>query len=575
MSRAAVYLKDPVTQQERLLGAVDGEASIGRDSGARVRLDDLRCSGLHALLEPTENKDEFQLIDLGSYFGTYVRGRKIQESRLRYGDTFKIGNQLLVLRPGQGIPQTVDASAPSNISSQHHKTTDTGISLITERNLLQVTLFWGDTSLDVRTFRGGSDVTIGTQREATFGVSLSDPKHQKTPYRIARYRSGQLQLRLPAESTGLVWIGNDTFSLDMLRHKDKSTTEFGELEVFLRVGDRADIFIGELTLSFRFVNPAEKVPFSFFDRLDRRFLIILAGLLALYGVVFMILTMTNVQQKETTLKDVPKHLRRIVFDAGIEKAIQRQKAAIGQLANNLEGGRAKMEEGRAKARKELAPQKQKQQKKLVQKVTPTKQKGPVAPKVDLDAAFSTPTERPVLQNVAMVGKPQAGNTAAALADGGFARGTKGEGAGGGGKSVGIGQLSGYSTGGGMGAGDYGLAPSKGREIKIPETEEIVILGGLDPDVIAAIIRRYLPQIQHCYEQQLALNPGLKGKVTVSFVISGTGSVKSATVAESSLSNSATEACITEKIMKWEFPKPKGGGSVGVKYPFLLMSNTGN
>ena len=28
-----------------------------------------------------------------------------------------------------------------------------------------------------------------------------------------------------------------------------------------------------------------------------------------------------------------------------------------------------------------------------------------------------------------------------------------------------------------------------------------------------------------------------------------------------------------KIMGWKFPKPRGGGTVGVKYPFLLMSTS--
>src|SRR5690606_9522622 len=109
---------------------------------------------------------------------------------------------------------------------------------------------------------------------------------------------------------------------------------------------------------------------------------------------------------------------------------------------------------------------------------------------------------------------------------------------------------------------------------IAEEEEVIILGGLDPDVIAAIIKRYLSQIRNCYEQQLVTHPNLKGKVAVSFVIGGDGTVRKADIAETTLNNAATESCILSKIRTWKFPKPLGGGSVGVKYPFLLMSNSG-
>ena len=159
-----------------------------------------------------------------------------------------------------------------------------------------------------------------------------------------------------------------------------------------------------------------------------------------------------------------------------------------------------------------------------------------------------------------------------MADTGFSRGKSGVGAGGGGKSFGVGAIEGNQTGGGRGAGDFGLKESKGREITIEERDLYLLQDGLDPDVIAARIRKYLPQIQACYEEGLRRSPALLGTVHVAFVIQGNGSVKDQTVTESSLNHKATEACMMEKIGGWEFPKPRGGGTVGVNYPFMLMSN---
>src|SRR5690606_20068861 len=141
--------------------------------------------------------------------------------------------------------------------------------------------------------------------------------------------------------------------------------------------------------------------------------------------------------------DVPKHLKKILYDAGIEKAIKKQKAALGQLAANLEGGRARSEEGQAKAKKTPKQRKKEHQKKAPEKRA-QQAKAPPKPKIDLDSAFKSTSPKEVINQDSLVGPTQTGNTAAALAKGGFSRGTKGQGAGGGGQSVGIGQLTGKS-----------------------------------------------------------------------------------------------------------------------------------
>jgi hypothetical protein len=38
-----------------------------------------------------------------------------------------------------------------------------------------------------------------------------------------------------------------------------------------------------------------------------------------------------------------------------------------------------------------------------------------------------------------------------------------------------------------------------------------------------------------------------------------------------MNNKTVETCIAARIKNWQFPKPKGGGTVLVSYPFLFKS----
>jgi TonB family protein len=56
-----------------------------------------------------------------------------------------------------------------------------------------------------------------------------------------------------------------------------------------------------------------------------------------------------------------------------------------------------------------------------------------------------------------------------------------------------------------------------------------------------------------------------------FKISGTGSVASADVKESSLSDARLDDCVLRRLMGWKFPKPNGGVTVAVSYPFVFKA----
>ncbi len=137
----------------------------------------------------------------------------------------------------------------------------------------------------------------------------------------------------------------------------------------------------------------------------------------------------------------------------------------------------------------------------------------------------------------------------------------------------LGALATRGRGGGLQGSVYGeaaakLGVKKEREIEITPGRA-VIQGSLDRDLVRRVIRRNIHQIRYCYERELQISQGLFGKVAARFVISPNGRVQQAKVEETTLNNATVEACVLRKIRLWRFPKPKGGGFVVVRYPFIF------
>lgn len=118
-------------------------------------------------------------------------------------------------------------------------------------------------------------------------------------------------------------------------------------------------------------------------------------------------------------------------------------------------------------------------------------------------------------------------------------------------------------GGGGGRGGHGRA-----NVTVPPGDPVVS-GGLTAQEIMAVIRANLNQIRHCYEQLLQRSPNAAGKMSVNFVINNGGRVQTVSVGDSTISDSMMRGCVTGKIQRWAFPKPRGGQPVTVNYPFVF------
>lgn len=110
-----IYKGDELIRSETI---TDDVIKIGTLESSRLRLDDESVSRMHAVVEvlgPTE----IQLIDLGSAAGTFVNGKKINESSLNNGDEIVLGDTKISIEIG--TPLDVEVPGDSALLSQEEK----------------------------------------------------------------------------------------------------------------------------------------------------------------------------------------------------------------------------------------------------------------------------------------------------------------------------------------------------------------------------------------------------------------------------------------------------------------------
>ncbi len=163
--------------------------------------------------------------------------------------------------------------------------------------------------------------------------------------------------------------------------------------------------------------------------------------------------------------------------------------------------------------------------------------------------------------------------------GGWGYGTKGVGDGGGCGLppcgiIGAGRfgLIGHAGTGGPGFGTPGSGGPLHRKPRftgpVVEVGKASTTGDLDANIIRRYIRRKLPAIRHCYERKLVTDQDLAGTVVTQFQISPMGVVQGASAG--GMGDESVESCVAEAVRAIQFPRPKGGGMVNVRYPFIFQ-----
>ncbi len=123
-------------------------------------------------------------------------------------------------------------------------------------------------------------------------------------------------------------------------------------------------------------------------------------------------------------------------------------------------------------------------------------------------------------------------------------------------------------------GSKGLASKKGFDSSYLEPKTVV-LGSMDPELLRKILREYLPQFRHCYQQELVGNSdSIKGVIDLNFTISATGRVAKHDIrAKDARFSKKGINCMGQVLSLIDFPKPKGGGVVDVRQPLNFFAET--
>ncbi|MFT6070666.1 MAG: pSer/pThr/pTyr-binding forkhead associated (FHA) protein [Bacteriovoracaceae bacterium] len=121
------------------------------------------------------------------------------------------------------------------------------------------------------------------------------------------------------------------------------------------------------------------------------------------------------------------------------------------------------------------------------------------------------------------------------------------------------------------SGAKGLASKSGIDTTYTD-QETVVLGSMDPELLRKILREYLPQFRHCYQQELERSEEAKGVVDLNFRIGKSGRVTTVNIKskKAKFSSSGTN-CMAGVLKLIDFPKPKGGGMVDVKQPLNFFA----
>jgi TonB family protein len=104
-----------------------------------------------------------------------------------------------------------------------------------------------------------------------------------------------------------------------------------------------------------------------------------------------------------------------------------------------------------------------------------------------------------------------------------------------------------------------------------EAGDSMVEEGLTKSEVGAVIHAHLNEVRYCHEASMVINPKSAGKVVLEFRIDARGRVEKTSVQSSSLTERSLEKCLMRKLQGWQFPKPKGGASVSVSYPFLFRT----
>lgn len=599
---------------ERLAGDV---IKIGSLPSSHLRIEgDALVSRMHAVIE--RSGDATHVIDLGSAAGTFVNGERVNKARLSDGDEVRVGDTRIVVQtaaivPALPNPFAAPAAAPVRAVAAEvvHGIVARGAPVAadeveTAEDALEVVVMWGDTNVlhvdhvcPPRAYVVGEPgdgepvdwlvgrETLGAERLPIVTDGPAGPAVLVPPGARATITEGGRELGLEA--------------LEAAGRLSPSRAVAGAREVVLPRGATARVEHAGLVFRVESTPAGRRVGVG----LAALFASAALAPLVFVGVAFLVfgallgvlyLSPPTPTALQLDLLDRDSRLARYMVDASeiLEEPTPEWMTDAADEADGGEGQRHDGDEGQmgdrdadvTHNRYAIPGPRDNQERQLPREVAEqqAREAGALGVLAAMQNAFNVPTS-PYGADRAVGSDPMAA-LGAIMGDqigqnfgfGGLGMTGTGRGAGGTGHgTVGLGHFGTIGHGGGDGERD-GYGHGAGQLTRRPEPRPPVLRvlpptvhGGLSREVIRRVVHRNHNQIRHCYEQGLRGRPDLAGRVTMAFVIAPSGSVQTAAVASSDLSNAGVEACMSSAVRRFTFPQPDHGGVVSVRYPFLFSS----
>jgi hypothetical protein len=404
---------------------------------------------------------------------------------------------------------------------------------------LKITMYWGDILYESGLYGKNSKVFVGRTADSDFLIDRDKLKI------VEVFPDNTAELQFDGLMDGHIRLGDEVISVQNSKDNPKvKSLPNGMQSLKISSKDKADLVFEHVSFNISWVQKPDTV--KRFEEIPVKKVGLTSLVLMLFFLIPIIIT-TSIEKEEPE-----KPPERVVTLLPKKQA----KAAAGQMKSATGGGQAG-DAGQAQA----APP-----------------KPPTAAEVLKSSNLGN-----LISNISNLGKsaPQVNtenkNTAQEVVNmaeqGSKGFSTEGLKKGGGGKTVGIGRTVGQGEGGFEGTGKLGLSGNSLVEGSSGYGEQSYqVEGGLDKDVIDAIIRKRQDAVRLCYERQLNFYPTLSGKIAVQFVIGKRGEVLSANAIEDTMHNASVASCLINEVRSWNFPPPRGGTLVKIEYPFVFESS---
>jgi hypothetical protein len=624
--RSSVQVRIEVSQGDRKqqFHSAKTRLVIGSVESADIRVEGSRVAPIHALIEVGFSSElahcTLRVVDLASPFGVSLNGVRVLNEEIRPGDSVRIGDASLKFtfsrnQDPEPLPEKalllIDRRTVERIFDYEPST----------REALEVVYSFNGSIFEVRHFTRETEVVLSADGNGDFTVPpvLASGREMK----LLQKQGGQWVLNLDGAMGGVLYQKGRLIPVEELK---KGQTQ---RSLILGSGDFLKLQIGALTwyVSQTVAPPAivKQYPFSPDPFLLKSFLVSLpVSILMFSGIALVSFQLENPIVAEPppppapppgfvmtypremplppappVVKTEPEAPKNVEVD--LSKPLKPQPAKLGKIGKKSppvkrlrsdpkegEGARIKGVEGSRGVQN--APRNKMP---IDQAFRPSEQTG--AGRGGVKSQTQDQANVQMMKSALDSALDAIGGSGIKIGESGNnmkgvgvidSRGAggrliQGAGKGGGGSAD---QLLGGAGKKGTGAGRSGTGKAtdgraggiiSGGELG-PLTKgdpESVIYGSVDPYAIEQAIQAHSNEFRYCYERELnAGSPGLAGKIMTTFVLGPSGLANQAAVKWTTVKNAMVEKCVLQVIRRiTEFPKPIGGATVSVSFPFIYQN----